>query len=446
MYSIEHLRTLVGLSGRDELLIAQSRPQLEAKVSAWRTEYEQWLHKAMDWEDGGGPLLKDFLYSFVCGTYGEDFFAVQYQQAIRWLRAGVDNGHSIAALSRVRQFFIGIGETRLDPEVPRALCRVVDVAQAIHGMVSHLGETLRRLRAAAEQDIARLQQGCEVIASNSDNGLLQAYTDHYLWKVRAYSLALGDPVAPEEVPMSPKECDLGRWLDARGLALIPTEERVALLAAHDRLHALMAVVLGQARQQRPQCVADYLLDVEVASEEISQVLGRCIEREMRAIAVLDLLTGLANRRLFEQELQRREAYCRRSHKGFGLLFMDLDYFKKINDELGHQAGDKVLQGVASRLKEVLRGSDAVYRWGGEEFAALVHAESAAEVRRTAERVRRMVRSSPIDAESRPVQITLSIGGSYCGPVITDNGETLFKRADLNLHRAKAEGRDRVVVS
>jgi diguanylate cyclase (GGDEF)-like protein len=447
MTSIDHLRILVGLGGEDELRIAHCRPELEREMMAWAPEYEAWFREITAWREGNGaPFLEGYLASFVSGCYDEDFYAVQYHQALLWLRHRIDGGHGIAALSRLRQFFIGLSESWQQHQLARSLCRVVDVSQSVHATVSHLSHTLERLRKGAEQDVQRIRHGCETVASLEDGSVVQAYTDHFRWKVRAYSLALGDGVEPHEVPLDHHECALGRWLDEGGLERVPEASRQGLQAAHERLHNLMATALGEARRQRPQYIVEYLLDVEAASEEIAAVLGLCIEAEMRRIAILDGLTGLGNRRLFQQELARREAHARRNRAGFGLLFMDLDYFKSVNDRYGHRGGDQVLRAVAARLREEVRGADAVYRWGGEEFTALVHASGPAELARSAERLRIAVASMPVGDGAVPEAVTLSVGGAWFDPAEDLDPGSLFARSDRNLNRAKHEGRNRVVVT
>jgi len=446
MSSIDQLRVLVGLTAQDEQRIARAQAALALETARWVEEYEGWFRTATGWGDRPeSPLLAGYLTSFIGGRYGADFFADQYRQGLLWLHHGVNSAHSIAALSRLRQFFVSMSETWQQEDLARSLCRVVDVSQAIHATVTHLSHTLERLHKSAERDIQRIRSGCEALVSRGDKRIIKAYTDHLLWKVRAYSLALGETVAPQDVPLSPQECALGRWLDGGGLTQIPESSRPALLAAHERLHALMTLVLREAHQHRPHYIVQYLMDVEATSEEIAGVLGRCIENQMRQITMLDALTELGNRRLFEQDLARRRAQGYRNGFGFGLLFMDLDRFKAVNDRFGHRVGDQVLRSVATCLKNTLRGSDAVYRWGGEEFAALVQARDMPEVRRTAERLRSAVEQLPMDPDQRPPPTTISIGGTWFAPYADTELQELFARADNNLNRAKAAGRNRSVL-
>jgi diguanylate cyclase (GGDEF)-like protein len=164
------------------------------------------------------------------------------------------------------------------------------------------------------------------------------------------------------------------------------------------------------------------------------------ERERRAEATLDPLTGLPNRRALDARLpvMARDAQTRGAV--VALMTCDLDHFKVINDTHGHVRGDRVLQAVADTLRGAVRGSDNAYRWGGEEFVvvALVANESAA--RHAAERVRTQVAGANFDG----LALTLSIGVA----VIRTAAELkdAFVAADAALYRAKALGRNRVVVA
>jgi diguanylate cyclase (GGDEF)-like protein len=128
---------------------------------------------------------------------------------------------------------------------------------------------------------------------------------------------------------------------------------------------------------------------------------------------------------------------------FGLLLVDIDYFKDVNDRFGHAFGDLVLTGVATTLLGAVRAGDVVARWGGEEFAVLVEASDAAGLIETAERVRVLVAQSEVRHEETVLTVHVSAGGSLA--CADDTGESLFERADGALYAAKRDGRDRVAI-
>ncbi len=165
-----------------------------------------------------------------------------------------------------------------------------------------------------------------------------------------------------------------------------------------------------------------------------------------AASVRDPLTGLANRRAFERAFRREFERARRANRGLGLVMVDVDHFKSINDELGHDIGDVVLKQIAARLGGVLRETDLVARWGGEEFALLLpDATAGSDVGPlgAAERLRESIAAEPFelghDLASRVV--TVSVGLATLTP--DDTAAELLRRADQALLKAKAGGRNRV---
>lgn len=445
MTSIEQLREMVGLTLLDEEIIDRQRDPLLQSMKLWAPEFNDWLRHHTSWPEGGPePLLDGYFESFASASYDEAFHAVQYLQSVHWLLHGVQPSQIIAALSNIRQFFVTQAQDQQQMDLARSLCRVVDISQSIQAMVAHLEHQLERLRNAAEQDIRRIHRNCTGVIPK-DEPLLESYISHFQWKVRAYSLALGEPIDKDEVMLDHHQCVLGKWLDAGGIERVPEDQREGLRSSHRRLHELMAIVLEKAHKQEPQHISHYLLDVEAASEEIIGILGNCLDKQLRQMALEDGLTGLGNRRMFEQEFTRRRAVAGRQGQSFGLVFMDLDYFKSINDRFGHSVGDQVLKKVAQRLKKLMRGGDSVYRWGGEEFAALVHAEDKEEVRTFAERLCLQVSEKPIESHGHQVEVTISIGATWYDPQHPEESEAVFLLADKRLHEAKERGRNCIVL-
>ncbi|MGS2722395.1 sensor domain-containing diguanylate cyclase [Porticoccus sp. GXU_MW_L64] len=176
----------------------------------------------------------------------------------------------------------------------------------------------------------------------------------------------------------------------------------------------------------------------------NQLLQRChndisqINSELQALSLSDELTGLRNRRAFEQELKREFAIYKRYEAPLSVLLLDLDNFKNINDNYGHQIGDKALKTVAQLMLPVVRDSDLLARYGGEEFAVLLPNTTRAAACQAAERIRRAVSSN----YCCPQELTVSIGVASAEPT-TQNMAQLVKQADDALYRAKNEGRNRV---
>jgi diguanylate cyclase (GGDEF)-like protein len=166
-----------------------------------------------------------------------------------------------------------------------------------------------------------------------------------------------------------------------------------------------------------------------------------LREELRSRAETDSLTGIANRRRFDQTLNIECARFTRGHAPFSLLMIDLDYFKAVNDRYGHAAGDEVLQNVARILLVTLRSTDLVARYGGEEFAVLLTETRIDGAMVIAERIRAAVEERALDVEGNEITLTLSIGVTSHRGDESEAAEGLLKRADEALYRAKAGGRN-----
>jgi diguanylate cyclase (GGDEF)-like protein len=155
----------------------------------------------------------------------------------------------------------------------------------------------------------------------------------------------------------------------------------------------------------------------------------------------DALTGLPNRRAFDEELAREVARAARAGAPLAVVVLDVDRFKGVNDTRGHAAGDAVLREIAARAAAAVRAGDFVARIGGEEFALLLHGTDLPGALDLAERVRVAVGAAPFQTGSGQLTVTASLGCAVLGP--EDTAEALVGRADARLYDAKRGGRDRV---
>jgi diguanylate cyclase (GGDEF)-like protein len=157
-------------------------------------------------------------------------------------------------------------------------------------------------------------------------------------------------------------------------------------------------------------------------------------------SITDALTGVANRRHLLAQGSRMLASAKRTGAPLSLILMDIDHFKKVNDNHGHQVGDDCLVHVARSIAELVREEDVFGRYGGEEFLLLLPHSDGLATAMTAERIRQTISSSPIRSQGKTLSVTLSLGYAVSG---MDSIEEMLQRADENLYRAKNKGRNRV---
>lgn len=165
---------------------------------------------------------------------------------------------------------------------------------------------------------------------------------------------------------------------------------------------------------------------------------------LSTMALADPLTELSNRRAMEWELPRQIQNARAQSTPLSLVMLDVDYFKSVNDNYGHQVGDRVLQLLAARLRHNLRFQDTLFRFGGEEFVIVLSNTTFQDALIVARRLRRLISDQPFNIDgSLALGITVSMG--LASLISTDDakGESLIRRADHNLLRAKSSGRNQV---
>ncbi len=192
-------------------------------------------------------------------------------------------------------------------------------------------------------------------------------------------------------------------------------------------------------------------------EHMGSIIAICLENVisnemLKYIGLTDALTGVYNRRYMDRRLAEEIARARRQSYRVSCMYIDIDHFKQVNDTYGHQAGDDVLREVASRIKAELRMSDALGRFGGEEFVVLLIDADLESAGMVAQRIRASVSDRPfLLAEGQGLAVTVSIGVAMLdesghGLAIEDAALELVAQADAALYRAKQNGRNQVVAA
>lgn len=163
--------------------------------------------------------------------------------------------------------------------------------------------------------------------------------------------------------------------------------------------------------------------------------------DLERLAFIDPLTELGNRRFAEHQIEGALAERARHGRRVGLLLVDVDHFKAVNDRWGHQAGDAALRSLARTLTASARTLDFVARWGGEEFLVLVRDADAAGLTAAAERLRRMVEGASVRLDGHEASLTVSVGATLA--CAGDTASDWLARADAALYESKARGRNRI---
>jgi diguanylate cyclase (GGDEF)-like protein len=184
-------------------------------------------------------------------------------------------------------------------------------------------------------------------------------------------------------------------------------------------------------ERRPDDLTLLSRSFEVMRERLSELVST------------DSLTGCLNRRSLERQLVAAWRMAKRTETSIAVLALDVDYFKNINDGLGHAAGDLVLQQLAEILRSTARDTDAVARPGGDEFVVLLPNQSWDGAMSFAERLRANVDDFVFGPAGKPVRLTISIGVALARHTDAVSPDAVLQQADRSLYRAKAEGRNRV---
>ena len=172
------------------------------------------------------------------------------------------------------------------------------------------------------------------------------------------------------------------------------------------------------------------------------------QRLLDALCLLtmeDSLTGLFNRRYFDSRLVQEMQRSLRDCSPCSLAMLDIDFFKKINDEHGHQVGDRALAHVASLIRQTLRSSDVTARFGGEEFIIILPNTDASSAQMTGERIRTQLAATPLEVDQVQVEMTISIGITTYTPPSLMTPARLVEQADSAMYKAKRAGRNRCML-
>ena len=277
-------------------------------------------------------------------------------------------------------------------------------------------------------------------------GIDEAPVQEFLERSKSYTVALG----PDEAGLVRRAYTTGAPVWLEDVARNPQFGRRPW-AEPAGLHGALAfpIIVGSEMLGAMEFFGREVRERDVRLLDLAQALGSQVgqfmtrkqaEETLKFVASHDALTGIPNRLEFHQRLEHALALARRQERGLGVMFIDLDRFKLINDSLGHDSGDELLREVARRLKSSVRASDTVARHGGDEFVVLV--ELLPDPLHVGGISRKLIDavSAPMMLNEREVRVTASIGISTF-PEDGADAATLLKNADLAMYRAKEQGKN-----
>ena len=225
------------------------------------------------------------------------------------------------------------------------------------------------------------------------------------------------------------------------VTFVPAEVRV--LPVRHGVAIVSILVLAAARPMDREAVAIVESTLSGLAVALTNALSH---QDLQRIAALDPLTSVYNRRFGVERLKEEVARSQRSGDSLGLLILDLDHFKSVNDTYGHIVGDRVLQSTVAATRQVLRDGDVLVRYGGEEFLVILPGAGRGDLTDMAERIRRSISEAEIVTGGHRLSITVSIGGAGLPDQVVRDPMGLIGIADQALYTAKATGRDRSVIA
>lgn len=288
------------------------------------------------------------------------------------------------------------------------------------------------------------------IRALSDKNLLSYFESHLEWMADLIEATrLRDP---ERMPeLDPNCCRFGRWLDDEGQRLIRDRSYIAQIRElHDSMHHVIAEI--DALIQHPRAsgpVYAILKKAETCSLELGNEISLLNSIVIMSVYSKDTLTGFLSRRFLDRVLANQMEIAKATETPFSVIMFDIDHFKHLNDRHGHQTGDLALEHLAGIVRETLRQSDLIFRYGGEEFLLVCPSTPLAQARALAEKLRQRINACPMPHDPTPLPMSASFGVSEVSPANYEIVDTrlvheLIAACDGKLYAAKRSGRNCVV--
>ena len=275
---------------------------------------------------------------------------------------------------------------------------------------------------------------------------IPAVKEHLQWILDVIA-DIGTMNAAPAIEFDEEKCKCGRWLDSGELEKYVEDApvRKEILETHHQVHLVTKNIYRSiARRDYHKIFIDYIILVRQSMYLYSELNFNVTQHALIEDVSKDALTGLLNRRYLNDVLKSEVHLHAVTGGAFSIVMFDLDRFKEINDTCGHQAGDDVLVAFAELLKKHLRRTDSIFRYGGEEFLAVLPGTSAEEAHTLCEKVRTDFEEQAWEGCLNTMPVTVSIGIAQYSSALKENPRRVIFEADSNLYRAKQLGRNRTV--
>ncbi len=287
------------------------------------------------------------------------------------------------------------------------------------------------------------------IQALSDKNILSYFESHLEWVAQLVEAArLRDP---ERMPeLDHVRCQFGGWLNGDGSKLIRDKSHIGQIRKlHEALHHVVSEVseiMNHRRSSSP--IYALLKKAETYSLELGNEISLLNSIVIMSVYNKDPLTGFLNRRFLDRVLVNQMEIAKATESAFSVIMFDLDHFKKLNDKYGHNTGDRALEHIAGIVRETLRQSDLVFRYGGEEFLLVAPSTANVQAHLLAEKLRQRIHDNPLPGEPA-IPLSASFGVTEIAPAsytVVDSGlvRDLIAECDGKLYAAKRRGRNRVV--
>lgn len=287
------------------------------------------------------------------------------------------------------------------------------------------------------------------IQALSDKNLLAYFETHLLWVAQLVSAVTER--CPDGMPeLDHQRCEFGSWLIGEGSKLIRDKSHIAQIEKlHESLHHVVlevAEIMAHRRASGP--IYALLKKAETYSLELGNEISLLNSIVIMSVYNKDPLTGFLNRRFLDRVLVNQMEIAKATESAFCVIMFDLDHFKKLNDKYGHNTGDRALEHIAGIVRDTLRQSDLVFRYGGEEFLLVAPSTGNVQAHLLAEKLRQRIHDNPLPGEPA-IPLSASFGVTEIAPstyTVVDTGlvRDVIAECDGKLYAAKRRGRNRVV--